>query len=254
MRVGSTAGDMASEEEPSHLCERTSPCLSPEDGAVHAAGGIRRHARANRPARPRVDDAAQDLQQDAHVREEMEARALAVLLAGLSDPDSRPELAASARSARRRRRKARSEGSSRAGSCAGAFSWSQSSLQSLVNRYEASPYSPGSSDDQSRRRERRDSISQGSSFSSAHSAGSTGSSRVNDCYDDGDRSNLSMQSCLVQRLNQVLTERDVGGNSESQLGGESLGIQRTEIMVLAAMVLFPPVALLAALAAVLYLL
>ena len=57
MRVGSTAGDMASEEEPSHRCERTSPCLSPEDGAVHAAGGIRRHARANRPARPRVDDA-----------------------------------------------------------------------------------------------------------------------------------------------------------------------------------------------------
>ena len=80
---------------------------------------------------------------------------------------------------------------------------------------------------------------------------------MNDCYDDGDRSNLSMQSLqssLVQRLNQVLTERDVGGNSESQLGGESLGIQRTEIMVLAAIVLFPPVTLLAALAAVLYLL
>ena len=77
---------------------------------------------------------------------------------------------------------------------------------------------------------------------------------MNDCYDDGDRSNLSMQSSLVQRLNQVLTERDVGGNSESQLWGEFLGIQRTEVMVLAAMVLFPPVALLAALAAVLYLL
>ena len=77
---------------------------------------------------------------------------------------------------------------------------------------------------------------------------------MNDCYDDGDRSNLSMQSSLVQRLNQVLTERDVGGNSESQLDGESLGIQRTEIMVLAAIVMFPPVALLAALAAVLYLL
>ena len=77
---------------------------------------------------------------------------------------------------------------------------------------------------------------------------------MNDCYDDGDRSNLSMQSSLVQRLNQVLTERDVGGNSESQLGGKSLGIQQTEIMVLAAIVLFPPVALLASLAAVLYLL
>ena len=252
MRVGSTAGDMASEEEPSHLCERASPRLSPEDGAVHAAGGIRRRAGANRP---RVDDAAQDVQQDAHVQEEMEARTLAVLLAGLADPDSRPEPAASARSARRPRRKARSEGSSRAGSCAGAFSWSQSSLQSLVNRYEVGPYSPGSSDDQSRLRERRDSIiSHGGSFSSAHSAGTTGSSFVNGCYDDGNRSNLSMQSSLVQRLNQVLTERDVGGNSESQLGGKSLGIQQTEIMVLAAIVLFPPVALLAALAAVLYLL
>ena len=72
MRVGSTAGDMASEEEPSHLCERASPRLSPEDGAVHAAGGIRRRAGANRP---RVDDAAQDVQQDAHVQEEMEAPA-----------------------------------------------------------------------------------------------------------------------------------------------------------------------------------
>ena len=77
---------------------------------------------------------------------------------------------------------------------------------------------------------------------------------MNNCYDDGNRSQSSMQSPLVQRLNQVLTERDVGGNSESQLGGESLGIQRTEIMVLAAIVLFPPVALLASLAAVLYLL
>ena len=37
---------------------------------------------------------------------------------------------------------------------------------------------------------------------------------MNGCYDDGSRSNLSMQSSLVQRLNQVLTERDVGGNSE----------------------------------------
>ena len=236
--AGAWHRDLAGGEEPSHR-------LSPQDGAVHAAGGIRRRARANWP---RVDDAAQDLlQQDAHVRDEMEARALTVLLAGLSDPDSRPEPAAPAR---RRQRKARSAGSS-AGSCAGSLSWSQSSLQSLVNRYEASR---GSSDDQG---DRRDSIvrqgSQGS-FSSAHSAGTTGSSLVNNCYDDGNRSQSSMQSPLVQRLNQVLTEREVGDNSELERCVESFGIQREEMMILASIVLFPPVAMMAALAAVLCLL
>ena len=66
---------------------------------------------------------------------------------------------------------------------------------------------------------------------------------------------LSSQSSLVHRLNRVLQERDAGNSSYSELegrGSDFLGIQPKEIMVLAALVMFPPVALLAAMAAVLY--
>ena len=80
--------------------------------------------------------------------------------------------------------------------------------------------------------------------------------------DDQNRSHcsvpLSSQSCkssLVDRLNRVLQERDAGNSSYSGLegrGSDFLGIQPKEIMVLAALVMFPPVALLAAMAALLY--
>ena len=77
--------------------------------------------------------------------------------------------------------------------------------------------------------------------------------------DDQNRSHcsvpLSSQSSLVDRLNRVLQERDAGNSSYSELegrGSDFLGIQPKEIMVLAALVMFPPVALLAAMAAVLY--
>ena len=57
----------------------------------------------------------------------------------------------------------------------------------------------------------------------------------------------------MDRLDRVLKERDVGKSELERCGSESLGIQRKEIMVLVAIVMFPPVAVLAALAALLYL-
>ena len=73
--------------------------------------------------------------------------------------------------------------------------------------------------------------------------------------DDQNRSHcsipLSSQSSLVDRLNRVLQERDAGNSSEGR-GSDFLGIQPKEILVLAALVMFPPVALLAAMAALLY--
>ena len=77
--------------------------------------------------------------------------------------------------------------------------------------------------------------------------------------DDQNRSHcsvpLSSQSCkssLVDRLNRVLQERDAGNSELEGRGSEFLGIQTKEIMVLVALVMFPPVALMAAMAAVLY--
>ena len=206
------ADDMA---KPSHR-------HSPQDGAPR---GIRRRAVARR-----VHDAAPDVQQDVDVEEEMvlqmEARALAVLLAGRQHPGSRLAPPRQRRSrvtsrgsagqspqSRRSSRGSSAVESSSSASCQGSYSHlSISSLQSLVNRYDA-----------------------------VHEVSST--------------TTLSFQSSLVDRLNRVLQERDAGNSSYSGLegrGSDFLGIQPKEIMVLAALVMFPPVALLAAMAALLY--
>ena len=246
--------DMASGAEPSHR-------HSPQDGAPR---GIRRRAGARRvhDAAQDVQDVSRDVQQDAHVQKEMEARALAVLVAGLEHPDSLPAPALQ-RSKRQRRSRVTSRGagqgaqgpqSSRSTSAAasspassrGSFSrLSHSSLQSLVDRHESSQVG---SDDQNHPHSSRAAVASSAtcqgSFSSLHSL-------VNDCADQSDGG--SLRSSLVDRLDRVLKERDVGKSELERRGSEFLGIQTKEMMVLVAIVMFPPVALLAALAALLYL-
>ena len=246
--------DMASGAEPSHR-------HSPQDGAPR---GIRRRAGARRvhDAAQDVQDVSRDVQQDAHVQKEMEARALAVLVAGLEHPDSLPAPALQ-RCKRQRRSRVTSRGagqgaqgpqSSRSTSAAasssassrGSFSrLSHSSLQSLVDRHESSQVG---SDDQNHPHSSRAAVASSatckSSFSSLHSL-------VNDCADQSDGG--SLRSSLVDRLDRVLKERDVGKSELERRGSEFLGIQTKEMMVLVAIVMFPPVALLAALAALLYL-
>ena len=244
--------DMASGAEPSHR-------HSPQDGAPR---GIRRRAGARR-VHDAAQDVSRDVQQDAHVQKEMEARALAVLVAGLEHPDSLPAPALQ-RSKRQRRSRVTSRGagqgaqgpqSSRSTSAAaasssassrGSFSHlSHSSLQSLVDRHESSQVG---SDDQNHPHSSRAAVASSatcqSSFSSLHSL-------VNDCADQSDGG--SLRSSLVDRLDRVLKERDVGKSELERRGSEFLGIQTKEMMVLVAIVMFPPVALLAALAALLYL-
>ena len=189
---------------------------SSAEGPLH---GIRRRTGARR-----VHDAAQDVQQDVDVEEEMEARALAVLLAGRQHPGSRLAPPRQRRSrvtprdgagqgpqSRRSSRGSSAVESSSSASCQGSYSHlSISSLQSLVNRYDA-----------------------------VHEVSST--------------TTLSFQSSLVDRLNRVLEERDVGNSELERRGSESIGIQTKEITALVLIALFPPVALLAAMATVLYL-
>ena len=240
--------DMASGAEPSHR-------HSPQDGAPR---GIRRRAGARR-VHDAAQDVSRDVQQDAHVQKEMEARALAVLVAGLEHPDSLPAPALQ----RQRRSRVTSRGagqgaqgpqSSRSTSAAasssassrGSFSrLSHSSLQSLVDRHESSQVG---SDDQNHPHSSRAAVASSAtcqgSFSSLHSL-------VNNCADESD--GCSLRSSLVDRLDRVLKERDVGKSELERRGSEFLGIQTKEMMVLVAIVMFPPVALLAALAALLYL-
>lgn len=246
--------DMASGAEPSHR-------HSPQDGAPR---GIRRRAGARRvhDAAQDVQDVSRDVQQDAHVQKEMEARALAVLVAGLEHPDSLPAPALQ-RCKRQRRSRVTSRGagqgaqgpqSSRSTSAAasssassrGSFSHlSHSSLRSLVDRHESSQVG---SDDQNHPHSSRAAVA-----SSATCQGSFSSlqSLVNNCADQSDGG--SLRSSLVDRLDRVLKERDVGKSELERRGSEFLGIQTKEMMVLVAIVMFPPVALLAALAALLYL-
>ena len=243
--------DMASGAEPSHR-------HSPQDGAPR---GIRRRAGARRvhDAAQDVQDVSRDVQQDAHVQKEMEARALAVLVAGLEHPDSL--LAPALQRQRRSRVTSRGAGqgaqgpqSSRSTSAAasssassrGSFSHlSHSSLRSLVDRHESSQVG---SDDQNHPHSSRAAVASSAtcqgSFSSLHSL-------VNDCADQSDGG--SLRSSLVDRLDRVLKERDVGKSELERRGSEFLGIQTKEMMVLVAIVMFPPVAVLAALAALLYL-
>ena len=240
--------DMASGAEPSHR-------HSPQDGAPR---GIRRRAGARR-VHDAAQDVSRDVQQDAHVQKEMEARALAVLVAGLEHPDSLPAPALQ----RQRRSRVTSRGagqgaqgpqSSRSTSAAasssassrGSFSHlSHSSLRSLVDRHESSQVG---SDDQNHPHSSRAAVASSAtcqgSFSSLHSL-------VNNCADESD--GCSLRSSLVDRMDRVLKERDVGKSELERRGSEFLGIQTKEMMVLVAIVMFPPVALLAALAALLYL-
>ena len=251
--------DMASGAEPSHR-------HSPQDGAPR---GIRRRAGARRvhdAAQESLQDVSQsrDVQQDAHVQKEMEARALAVLVAGLEHPDSRPAPALQ-RCKRQRRSRVTSRGagqgaqgpqSSRSTSAAasssassrGSFSHlSHSSLQSLVDRHESSQVG---SDDQNHPHSSRAAVTVASSATCQGSFSSL-YSLVNNCADQSDGG--SLRSSLVDRLDRVLKERDVGKSELERRGSEFLGIQTKEMMVLVAIVMFPPVALLAALAALLYL-
>ena len=245
--------DMASGAEPSHR-------HSPQDGAPR---GIRRRAGARR-VHDAAQDVSRDVQQDAHVQKEMEARALAVLVAGLEHPDSLPAPALQ-RSKRQRRSRVTSRGAgqgaqgpqsrrsrstsaaaSSSASSRGSFSrLSHSSLQSLVDRHESSQVG---SDDQNHPHSSRAAVASSAtcqgSFSSLHSL-------VNNCADQSDGG--SLRSSLVDRLDRVLKERDVGKSELERRGSEFLGIQTKEMMVLVAIVMFPPVALLAALAALLYL-
>ena len=240
--------DMASGAEPSHR-------HSPQDGAPR---GIRRRAGARR-VHDAAQDVSRDVQQDAHVQKEMEARALAVLVAGLEHPDSLPAPALQ----RQRRSRVTSRGAgqgaqgpqssrsssaaaSSSSSCRGSFSHlSHSSLRSLVDRHESSQVG---SDDQNHPHSSRAAVASSAtcqgSFSSLHSL-------VNNCADQSDGG--SLRSSLVDRMDRVLKERDVGKSELERRGSEFLGIQTKEMMVLVAIVMFPPVALLAALAALLYL-
>ena len=246
----------ASGEEPSHR-------HSPQDGAPR---GIRRRAGARRvhDAAQDVQDVSRDVQQDAHVQEEMEARALAVLLAGRQHPDSLPAPALQ-RCKRQRRSRVTSRGagqgaqgpqSSRSTSAAasssassrGSFSHlSHSSLRSLVDRHESSQVG---SDDQNHPHSSRAAVTVASSATCQGSFSSL-YSLVNNCADQSDGG--SLRSSLVDRMDRVLKERDVGKSELERRGSEFLGIQTKEMMVLVAIVMFPPVALLAALAALLYL-
>ena len=248
--------DMASGAEPSHR-------HSPQDGAPR---GIRRRAGARRvhDAAQDVQDVSRDVQQDAHVQKEMEARALAVLVAGLEHPDSLPAPALQrckrqrrsrvtsrgagqgAQGPQSRRSRSTSAAASSSASSRGSFSrLSHSSLQSLVDRHESSQVG---SDDQNHPHSSRAAVASSAtcqgSFSSLHSL-------VNDCADQSDGG--SLRSSLVDRMDRVLKERDVGKSELERRGSEFLGIQTKEMMVLVAIVMFPPVALLAALAALLYL-
>ena len=242
--------DMASGAEPSHR-------HSPQDGAPR---GIRRRAGARR-VHDAAQDVSRDVQQDAHVQKEMEARALAVLVAGLEHPDSLPAPALQrqrrsrvtsrgagqgAQGPQSRRSRSTSAAASSSASSRGSFSrLSHSSLQSLVDRHESSQVG---SDDQNHPHSSRAAVASSAtcqgSFSSLHSL-------VNDCADQSDGG--SLRSSLVDRLDRVLKERDVGKSELERRGSEFLGIQTKEMMVLVAIVMFPPVALLAALAALLYL-
>ena len=244
---------MASGAEPSHR-------HSPQDGAPR---GIRRRAGARR-VHDAAQDVSRDVQQDAHVQKEMEARALAVLVAGLEHPDSLPAPALQrckrqrrsrvtsrgagqgAQGPQSRRSRSTSAAASSSASSRGSFSrLSHSSLQSLVDRHESSQVG---SDDQNHPHSSRAAVA-----SSATCQGSFSSlqSLVNDCADQSDGG--SLRSSLVDRLDRVLKERDVGKSELERRGSEFLGIQTKEMMVLVAIVMFPPVALLAALAALLYL-
>ena len=205
---------MASAEEPSHRDMASGEEPSHRHSPQDSAPrGIRRRAGARR-VHDAAHDSSEDVQQDAHVHQkEMEARALSVLLAGRQHPDSLP--------APTRQRQRRSRSSSR-GSAGHGPLHPQSLIHErfLMNNHDAI---------------------QGSSLHSSDDQNSSHCSVP-----------LSSRSSVVDRLNRVLQERDAG-NSELEGGGsEFLGIQTKEIMVLAALVMLPPVALMAAMAAMLY--
>ena len=82
---------------------------------------------------------------------------------------------------------------------------------------------------------------------------SSGPSRSSSCQGSwSSRSSRTSASSLVQRLDRVLAEHETDGLMGR--GGQDLGMQPKEIMVLVAIAMVPPLALLAAMAALLHLL
>ena len=82
---------------------------------------------------------------------------------------------------------------------------------------------------------------------------SSGQSRGSSCQGSwSSRSSRTSASSLVQRLDRVLAEHETDGLMGR--GGQDLGMQPKEIMVLVAIAMVPPLALLVAFAALLHLL
>ena len=67
------------------------------------------------------------------------------------------------------------------------------------------------------------------------------------------RSSRTSASSLVQRLDRVLAEHDVDKDGLMRRGGQDFGMQPKEMMVLVAIAMVPPLALLVAFAALLHL-
>ena len=85
-----------------------------------------------------------------------------------------------------------------------------------------------------------------------HRPRSSGPSRGSSCQGSwSSRSSRTSASSLVQRLDRVLAEHEDGLMRQ---GGQNLGMQPKEMMVLVAIAMVPPLALLAAMAALLHLL
>ena len=84
---------------------------------------------------------------------------------------------------------------------------------------------------------------------------SSGPSRSSSCQGSwSSRSSRTSASSLVQRLDRVLAEHDVDKDGLTGRGGQDLGMNAKEIMVLVAIAMVPPLALLVAFAALLHLL
>ena len=83
---------------------------------------------------------------------------------------------------------------------------------------------------------------------------SSGHSRGSSCQGSwSSRSSRTSASSLVQRLDRVLAEHDVDKDGLMRRGGQDFGMQPKEMMVLVAIAMVPPLALLVAFAALLHL-
>lgn len=84
---------------------------------------------------------------------------------------------------------------------------------------------------------------------------SSGQSRGSSCQGSfSSRSSRTSAPSLVHRLDRVLVEHDFGENGSMGQGDQALGMQPKELMVLLAIAMLPPLAVLAGMAALLHLL